>query len=151
MLLWCFYLLTPFPVDLLQTKTNRILSSIPACHAKSITYRAQHRASKLKSQERLLIYLILNFIFITKFAISRKQKTGMVVYAFTCCHFRLFLNIHPLVTNPNTHYGPILVLCSPKNQERILTLVILQRKYSPQSIRIIINPPLLYKMNHSYP
>ena len=38
----------------------------------------------------------------------------MAVYAFTCCHFRVFLNIRPLVTNPNTHYGPILVLFSPQ-------------------------------------
>ena len=150
MLLWCFYLLTPFLADLPWTKTNKVLSSILACHAKSITYRAQHRASKLKPQERLPIYHTLNFILVTKFAISRKQKTGMAVYAFTCCHFRVFLNIRPLATNPNTHYGPILVSCSPRNQERILTLVSLQRKYSPQSIRIIINPPLLYKMNHSY-
>ena len=151
MLLWCFYFLTPFPVDLPQTKTNKVLSSILACHAKSITYRAQHRASKLKLQERLPIYLTLNFILITKFAISRKQKIGMAVYAFTCCHFRVFLNTRHLVAIPNTHYGPILVSCSPRKQERILTLVSLWRKYSPQSIRIIINPPLLYKMNHSYP
>ena len=109
-----FLFLTLFPVDLPWTETNKVLSSILACHAKSITYRAQHRASKLKPQERLPIYFTLNFILITKFAISRKQKTGMAVYAFTCCHFRLFLNIHPLVTNPNTHYGPILVLCSPQ-------------------------------------
>ena len=146
-----FLFLTPFPVDLPWTETNKVLSSILACHAKSITYRAQHRASKLKPQECLPIYLILNFILITNFAISRKQNRHMAVYAFTCCHFRVFLNIRPLVTNPNTHYGSILVSCSPRNQERILTLVSLWRKYSPQSIRIIINPPLLYKMNHSYP